>query len=305
MGRRATMASAPCAVGAGERRTGWTCTTTRATSPRPTPKAKRRLSLWQETVVLLGAALVLSFIVKTFFVQAFYIPSGSMEPGLEINDRILVQKSLLRGDRTPERGDIVVFEDPGDWLGPGEEVGPTSPVGKALGKIGLYPTGGHLVKRVIGVEGDVIECCDDEGRLLINGTPIEADFTRNDMSCDGPMVTDCEAGWTSGPVPTASSSCSATTETPRPTPPRTCREVETDCVPGGEFVPADLVVGKVFARVWPASRFAFLHKPDTFADLDRVRPGRCAGSGLVHVGCRAGRARTPAGRSCASRRRRC
>jgi len=240
-----------------------------ATPPRPTPKAKRRLSLWQETFVLLGAALVLSFVVKTFFVQAFYIPSGSMEPGLEINDRILVQKVSYWGGRTPQRGDIVVFEDPGDWLGPGEEVGPTSPVGKVLGKIGLYPTGGHLVKRVIGVEGDVIECCDDEGRLLVNGTPIESDFTRNDMSCDGPMVTDCEAGWTSGPVPDgelfvlgdhrdASADSSA----------HMCRESETDCVPGGEFVPADLVVGKVFARVWPASRFAFLHKPDTFADVD-------------------------------------
>ncbi|WP_244929406.1 signal peptidase I [Nocardioides sp. W7] len=240
-----------------------------ATSPRPTPRRERRLSLWQETVVLLGVALVLSFIVKTFFMQAFYIPSGSMEPGLEINDRILVQKVSYWGGGTPERGDVVVFEDPGGWLGEGETVGPTSPVGKVLGKVGLYPTGGHLVKRVIGVAGDVVECCDDEGRLLVNGKPIEADFTRNDLDCDGPMVTDCEADWTAGPVPEGElfvmgDHRDASADSSE----HLCREDETECVTGSEFVPADLVVGKVFARVWPASRFSILDKPATFADLD-------------------------------------
>ncbi|MEI5674787.1 MULTISPECIES: signal peptidase I [unclassified Nocardioides] len=242
-------------------------------TPDPAPAAvaepKRRLSLWQETVVLLGAALVLSFIVKTLFLQAFYIPSGSMEPGLEINDRILVQKVSYWGGGSPERGDIVVFEDPGGWLGPGEDVGPTSPVSKALGKIGLYPTGGHLVKRVIGVAGDVIECCDDQGRLMVNGTPIESDFTLNDMDCDGPMVTDCESDWSTGPVPDGElfvmgDHRDASADSSE----HMCRKDETDCVPGNEFVPTDLVVGKVFARVWPAKRFSILHKPDTFADLD-------------------------------------
>lgn len=229
----------------------------------------RRLSLWQETFVLLTAALVLSFIVKTFLVQAFYIPSGSMEPGLEINDRILVQKVSYWGGGAPERGDIIVFEDPGGWLGPDGTAGPTSPVSRALGKIGLYPTGGHLVKRVIGVAGDVVECCDDEGRILVNGEPIESDFTLNDMTCDGPMVTDCQGDWSTEPVPAGHvfvlgdhRDASADSSD------HMCRKTETECVPGAEFVPVDLVVGKVFARVWPASRFSILHKPDTFADLD-------------------------------------
>lgn len=232
------------------------------------PVVKRRLSLWQEILVLLVAALVLSFIVKSLFVQAFYIPSGSMEPGLEINDRILVQKvSYWAGE--PERGDIVVFEDPGGWLGGTEESGPTSPLATVLGKVGLYPSGGHLVKRVIGVAGDVVECCDDQGRLLVNGQPIESDFTLNDHSCDGPMVNDCDGGWTTDPVPDGElfvmgdhRDASADSSD------HMCRKTVTDCVPGNEFVPVDLVVGKVFARVWPANRFTFLHKPDTFADLD-------------------------------------
>jgi len=233
-----------------------------------TREPRRRLSLWQETLVLLGAALVLSFVVKSLFVQAFYIPSGSMEPGLEVDDRILVQKVSYWGGGTPERGDIVVFEDPGGWLGDGEDVGPTTPVGKVLGKIGLYPTGGHLVKRVIGVAGDVVSCCDDEGRILVNGEPLEADFTLNEQACDGPMVTDCGEGWSTEPVPAghvfvmgdhrdASADSSA----------HLCRPDETECVPGSEFVSVDLVVGKVFARVWPAGRFTILHRPDTFADV--------------------------------------
>src|SRR5262245_52607420 len=88
----------------------------------------------RETVILLVVAVGLAVIVKTFFVQAFYIPSGSMEPGLQINDRILVEKpSYWAG--TPQRGDIIVFKDPGDWLNEGEDAGPTGVVAKSLAKI--------------------------------------------------------------------------------------------------------------------------------------------------------------------------
>ena len=112
---------------------------------------------------------MLAIVIKALFVQAFYIPSQSMEPGLVKNDRILVQKVSYWFGGGPERGDVVVFKDPGGWLNAAESAGPTSGVAKLLSKIGLYPSGGHLVKRVIGVEGDMIVCCDKQGRIEVNG----------------------------------------------------------------------------------------------------------------------------------------
>ena len=121
--------------------------------------------------MLLVLALVVSAIVKTFFVQMFFVPSGSMRPLFVDDDRILVQKiSYWSGD--VQRGDVVVFDDPGGrWLG-AEGAPQLSPVQKALSEVGLYPTGGHLVKRVIGVGGDRVVCCDSQGRVTVNGVPL-------------------------------------------------------------------------------------------------------------------------------------
>ena len=85
------------------------------------------------------------------------------------NDRILVQKITYWGGGDPHRGDVVVFADPGGWLDaarPGRRA-TRSPA--ALELVGLYPTGGHLVKRVIGVGGDQVVCCDSQGRITVNG----------------------------------------------------------------------------------------------------------------------------------------
>ena len=138
-----------------------------------TKTKKKHLPVWQETILLLGIALVLAIVIKALFVQAFYIPSESMEPGLVKNDRILVQKVSYWFGGGPERGDVVVFEDPGGWLTAAESAGPTSGVAKLLSKVGLYPSGGHLVKRVIGIEGDTIVCCDKQGRIEVNGVAAE------------------------------------------------------------------------------------------------------------------------------------
>ena len=127
--------------------------------------------MWQETILLLAVALVLAIVIKALFVQAFYIPSESMEPGLVKNDRILVQKVSYWFGGTPQRGDVVVFKDPGDWLSPEESAGPQGGLAGLMAKIGLYPSGGHLVKRVIGVAGDVIKCCDKQGRIWSTGSP--------------------------------------------------------------------------------------------------------------------------------------
>ena len=144
----------------------------------------------RETLLLLTFAILLALVVKTFFVQSFYIPSESMEPGLVVNDRILVQKpSYWNGE--PQRGDVIVFDDPGDWLNGLQNPQPQNLLARALSKIGLYPTGGHLVKRVIGVEGDVIVCCDEEGRLSVNGEPIdESDYLRREGGQEGLRRTD-------------------------------------------------------------------------------------------------------------------
>lgn len=225
---------------------------------------KRRTPLWLETVVLLVVALGMALIIKTFLVQAFYIPSASMEPGLVENDRILVQKASYWFGGTPSRGDVIVFEDPSNWL-TGPEPGPGTLLAKGLAKIGLYPTGGHLVKRVIGVPGDTIVCCDDDGKLSINGVAIdEDDFIRVQPKCDGPMVNGCAKDWTVT-VPDdrlfvmgdnrAESADSSD---------RLCRPEQKKCDADRAFVPIELVVGKVFALVWPASHAEFITRPDVF-----------------------------------------
>ncbi len=231
---------------------------------------KKHLPLWQETILLLGLALLLAVGIKAFFVQAFYIPSESMEPGLIRNDRILVEKVSYWFDGEPQRGDVVVFQDPGGWLSSAEAAGPSNPLAQAMAEIGLYPEGGHLVKRVIGVAGDTITCCDDKGRVSVNGEPLEEDryIRQRGIKCNGPMYMAGSCKWEAGPVPEGhvfvmgdnrGRSADSTVHL--------CRPDQTDCVPGDEFVPVDLVVGKVFVLLWPADRFDLVGRPGAFADV--------------------------------------
>jgi signal peptidase I len=232
---------------------------------------RRHIPVWQETLILLVIAVLLAVGLKAFFVQAFYIPSESMEPGLVKNDRILVQKVSYWGGGGPHRGDVVVFKDPGGWLGPEDVDGPRNLVAKGLEKIGLYPSGGHLVKRVVGVAGDTIVCCDDKGRISVNGQPIDEEgYARpgrvGKHDCYGPMTGDCS--WTAGPVPAGhvfvmgdnrDHSADSTVHM--------CTEGQTDCVPGHEFVSDDLIVGKVLALVWPVSRWSGSDGTDAFKQV--------------------------------------
>ena len=232
-------------------------------------KQKQHLPLWQETILLGVVALGLAIVVKMFLVQAFYIPSESMEPGLVKDDRILVQKPSYWGGGTPQRGDVVVFKDPGGWLSEGVASSDNLIV-KAMTRIGLYPEGGHLVKRVVGVEGDVIECCDDDGNILVNGTPLlESDYVQDDPAtqCNGPMTGNCE--WKAGPVPEGKifvmgdnrgHSGDSTV--------RLCSDAETDCVEGREFVGVDLVVGRLMAVIWPLDHLRLDRRPDSFSAVE-------------------------------------
>ncbi len=230
------------------------------------PDATRRgRPLLRDGAVMLGLVLVLGIIVKTFFLQAFYIPSQSMEPGLVQSDRIVVQKVSYWLGGSPQRGDVVVFEDPGAWLGPDEQPGPQNPITKTLGALGLYPTTGHLVKRVVGAPGDIVECCNADGQILVNGEPLdESSYVETDGApCNGPMTGNCD--WRAGPVPAGTvfvlgdnRSASADSSV------HLCTRMETDCtdVP---YVDDSLIVGKVWGVVWPFSRFGVVDNgPSSF-----------------------------------------
>ncbi|MFV0459078.1 MAG: signal peptidase I [Actinomycetales bacterium] len=149
----------------------------------PQQRPRRRSGLvafLRETAIVLVTAIVLSLLIKTFLVQAYFIPSGSMESTLEVNDRVLV--SLLEpGPFALDRGDIIVFKDPGDWLG--GQVAPTrsaaqQTVVNVLTFIGVFPhdSGKHLIKRIIGLPGDHVVCCDADGRITVNGVGLDEDY---------------------------------------------------------------------------------------------------------------------------------
>ncbi len=233
-----------------------------------TAPKKRSMPIWQESLLLVGAAIVMAVLIKALFVQAFYIPSASMEPGLVKNDRILVEKPSYWFGGEPQRGEVVVFEDPGGWLGV-DETSDVTGFRSVLSKIGLYPTGGHLVKRVVGIAGDTISCCDDQGRLMVNGVPLDEDAyiaPRPDgVTCNGPMISTCD--WTAGPVPEGTvfvmgdnRSDSADSSY------HLCLVGETDCT-DNPYVDTDLVVGKVLSVVWPIGHFGLVSGPSSFDDV--------------------------------------
>jgi signal peptidase I len=252
-------------------------TTTESASTQEAPKEKKDspLKALRETVLLLSFAILLALIVKTFFIQSFYIPSESMEPGLVVNDRILVQKpSYWNGE--PQRGDVIVFDDPGDWLNGLQNPEPASFLTKGLAKIGLYPTGGHLVKRVVGVEGDIIVCCDEEGRISVNGQAIDEPYLAKQTgknACNGPMPGgQRKCNWTAGPVPKDSlfvmgdnRSNSADSSV------HVCFK-DTGCDPQEGYVGIALVVGKVFALAWPPGRAEFIGRAESFDDVPDPEP---------------------------------
>ncbi|HET6625512.1 MAG TPA: signal peptidase I [Nocardioidaceae bacterium] len=208
-------------------------------------RSRRGLKLWQETIVLVALAILVSVVVKAFFVQMFYVPSGSMKPLFAVNDRILVEKiSYWSGD--VQRGDVVVFSDPGHWLGVAPDV---EGVHKLLSLVGLYPSGGHLVKRVVGVGGDHVVCCDDRGRLTVNGEPV----AESDYLAEGTAPSEekfdvrvpADSLWVMGDNRSNSQDSRAHQR-----------------LPNGGAVPVDDVVGKVWAIVWPWDRTQILDDPD-------------------------------------------
>ncbi|MFF1908046.1 signal peptidase I [Kitasatospora sp. NPDC058218] len=233
-----------------------------AADPAPGTKGRtrraerRKRPFWQELPILVVVALLLSLGIKVFFVQAFSIPSGSMQHTLEKGDRVLVDKFTPWFGATPERGEVVVFRDPGGWL---DE--PAAPSGnsvvqgirKALSIVGLMPSEDEkdLIKRVIAVGGDTVEC-NAGSPVKVNGVPLDEPYLYPGATPCG----DAPAGtvkvpkdriWVMGDHRNDS---------------RDSRYHANE--PGGGFVPVDNVVGRAFVVAWPLGHWDTLPVPGTF-----------------------------------------
>lgn len=235
--------------------------TRRERQGRPVRKPEPRggpLSWLRESAIVLVSALVLSLLVKTFLVQAFWIPSPSMHNTLIEDDRILVSK-LAPGPLSLHRGDIVVFKDPGGWLAGQAEVPVTGfqrVVNDVLSFVGLRPVdaGQHLVKRVIGLPGDHIVCSSPTSPVTINGVAIDEPYLApGSQPCGMAFQTTVPANsvWVMGDNRDHSEDSRFHTGNP-----------------GGGSVPEANVVGTAFVIVWPADRWTILRNPGaTFADV--------------------------------------
>ena len=149
---------------------------TSATSGHEHSGGRKTFRAVREVVIVVVVALVVSAIVRAFFFQAFYVPSQSMENTLLVNDRILVSKIDLKLSSL-QRGEVIVFRDPGGWLPPPNPSSASAAgvVQRGLQFVGLLPSTSedHLVKRIIGLPGDHIKCCSTHNEIVINGKAID------------------------------------------------------------------------------------------------------------------------------------
>ncbi|MGO2659515.1 signal peptidase I [Mycetocola reblochoni] len=222
---------------------------------RPRRPARRSgfLGFLRDLVIIVVVAVVISFVVKTFLVRSFYIPSGSMENTLQIDDRILVNQ-LVPEVVGLERGDVVVFKDPGGWL-EGSGVPPTAS-SWLTNLIGLTSPDDdeHLIKRVIGLPGDHVECCNASGQLSVNGVPISEPYVL--LPAGKESVSEREFDVT---VPEGSLWVLGDNRY------NSADSRYNQDKPGQGFVPVENVVGRAFVISWPVSRWSVLgNYPEVF-----------------------------------------
>jgi signal peptidase I len=204
----------------------------------------------REIALVLLIALGLSLLIKTFLVQAFFIPSVSMENTLLIGDRVLVSK-LTPGPFELKHGDVVVFADSGKWL-PSSDHQSEGPIRDGIRSglmfVGLLPAESdeHLIKRVIGLPGDKVACCDAKGWVTVNGTAIDEPYLYpGDEPSGQPFSITVPAGrlWVMGDHRADSADSRSHTEA------------------FGGTIPLSDVVGKAFVKVWPLKRIGTLPDP--------------------------------------------
>lgn len=238
----------------------------------------RRVFGWlTEGALILVGAIVIATLLRTFVGQMFVIPSGSMENTLQINDRVLVAK--FGGF---QRGDVVVFEDPGDWLSPSPPV--TDRLQLALEFIGVLPNSGteHLIKRVIGMPGDHVRLGDD-GRIEVNGAVL--DETSYLYSQDGVQVAPATVAFD---VIVPKDRIFVMGDHRNASNDSRCRLGNVSANPGEDaFVPVDKVVGAAVAIVSPLSRLSTFTVPSTFAAVPAPTGPAPEKPDLIHVepGC--------------------
>jgi signal peptidase I len=199
--------------------------TTYAEPVTPETARPRQRSFWIELPILLLVAVVVAFLVRTFLVQTFYIPSGSMENTLLINDRVLVNK-VVYDFRDPHRGEVVVFVPPKAW-----DAGPNKD---------------DYIKRVVGVAGDRVVCCDAQGRITINGTPLKEDYLYPD---DAPSVPRFDVTVPSGRLFMLGDHRSASADS----------RFHISASQG--TIPVSAVVGRAFVIFWPFGHAGSLSVP--------------------------------------------
>ncbi|MBK3524637.1 MULTISPECIES: signal peptidase I [Streptomyces] len=225
-------------------------------------RPRQSRSFWKELPILVGIALVLALLIKTFLVQAFSIPSDSMQNTLQQGDRVLVDKLTPWFGSEPERGEVVVFHDPDNWLA-GEPTPTPNPVQKVLSWIGLMPSAEEkdLIKRVIGVGGDTVEC-KNSGPLKVNGKPLDEPYV---YPGNTPCSVDDQGGQFTVKVPKGYIWVMGDHRQNS----RDSRYNQSDKNHG--MVPVDKVVGRAIVKAWPINRWGTLPVPDTFDQpgLDR------------------------------------
>jgi signal peptidase I len=217
-------------------------------------KTKGKRSFWRELPILVVIALMLAVLIKTFAIQAFWIPSGSMENTLKINDRVLVNK-IVYHTRGIARGDIVVFNGQGSW-----DPGPVPTAGNVFEQFyngfasmfGFGRSADILIKRVIGLPGDRVACCDAEGRVTVNGVPLNEQSYLYPGSAPSDVrfniVVPPGRLWVMGDNRLVSDDS---------------RDHLGD--PGGGTIPESAVIGRAFIIIWPPSRWRILPIPATFS----------------------------------------
>ncbi|MGN6327198.1 signal peptidase I [Pseudolysinimonas sp.] len=212
----------------------------------------------RDVLIIIVAAILISFLIKTFLIRSFYIPSQSMEDTLLVNDRIIVNE--LQPKVFPlQRGDVVVFKDPGGWLPPSQP--DTNPIDWALSIVGLTApdSNDHLIKRLIGLPGDHVTCCNSFGQISVNGSPLDEPYiklpTGVTQAAKYPFDVTVPKGyiWVEGDNRYDSDDSV---------------EHNHDGSPDRGFMPMKNVVGRAILITWPVDRWTWLdNHPLTFADV--------------------------------------